>query len=74
MGGATVVVSGHTPSEGGSILPDTAREEAPGRYVAPAFPFGTAGEWSLEVRAHLPDGRVAAAKHPIRVIGPPGGR
>jgi hypothetical protein len=30
---------------------------APGRYEA-SFVFGEAGEWSVVVRAKLPDGRV----------------
>jgi hypothetical protein len=70
IGGATVVVSGRPP-DGGAMVVDTAREQAPGSYAAAAFPFGTAGEWTLEARAGLGDGRQAAAVHPILVVGRP---
>jgi hypothetical protein len=69
--GATVVLSARPP-DGGTAVVDTAREQAPGSYAAAAFPFGAAGEWTLEARARLADGRQAAAEHPILVVGRPG--
>ena len=73
LSGATVVVNGRSPT-GLPQAVDTAHEDGPGRYVVDAFPFDTTGEWSLEGRARLLDGRVAVAEHPIRVVGPPPGR
>jgi hypothetical protein len=70
LGGATVVLSGHPP-DGGAAVVDTAREQATGSYASAAFPFGSAGEWTLEARARLADGRQAVAGHPILVVGRP---
>ena len=70
--GAQVVVTGRLTGDGTSpVVEDTAREEAPGRYVAADFPFAVAGEWVLEARALLADGRRAAADHPIRPVRRP---
>lgn len=67
---ALVVVTARPPEEGAAVV-DTAQEEAPGRYVAAEFPFDAPGEWTLKGSARLADGRRAAARHPIRVVGPP---
>ena len=72
-GGATVVVSGRSPT-GRVQAVDTAREVGLGRYVVESFPFDTNGEWSLEASARLTGGGLALAVHPIRVVGPPPGR
>jgi hypothetical protein len=70
VGGATVLVTG-TPPDGGAAVVDTAREQGPGSYAAPAFPFAAPGDWSLVARAQLPDSRRAEAVHAIRVVGRP---
>lgn len=72
-GGATVVVSGRSPT-GRLRAVDTASEIGLGRYVVESFPFDTNGEWSLEASARLAGGGLALAEHPIRVVGPPPGR
>jgi hypothetical protein len=69
--GATVTVSGHPP-EGSTHAPVAAPEQAPGSYAADAFPFDAPGDWTLEARATLPDGREVRMEHLIRVVGRPG--
>lgn len=70
--GATVEVTGVMSHAGMVPVVDTAAEEAPGRYAVPDFGFTMAGDWVLEVRVRLPDGRRGARDHPIRVVGPMG--
>jgi hypothetical protein len=70
---AVVQVTGQMTHAGMVPVVDTASQEAPGRYAVPAFGFTMAGDWVLEVRARLPDGREAAADQPIRVADMGGG-
>ena len=64
---ARITVVGSLP--GGPVVHDSARAEAPGLHVVPAFVFPVRGEWTLRVRAELPDGRWAEIEHPVRVVG-----
>ena len=66
--GARVTVAAR-PEDGGAVVAESARAEGRGRYTVPALPFGDRGEWTLTVRAELPDGRWAEVEHPVRVMG-----
>lgn len=70
---ARVVVTGLPPhDESGSVV-DTATERRPGLWVVDDFRLSVPGEWTLEARATLPDGRVVGRDHPILVLRGQGG-
>lgn len=69
--GARVTVAARS-EDGGAVVVESARAEGAegtGRYTVPALPFGARGEWTLTVRAEVPDGRWAEVEHPVRVMG-----
>jgi hypothetical protein len=70
--GALVVVEGNMIHAGMVPVVETAQAEDPGRYGISAFTFTMAGDWVLDLRATLPDGRWVRTRHPTNVVGPMG--
>lgn len=70
---ARVRVTGLMTHAGMVPVTDTAAFRSGGLWTVDAFDFTMAGDWVLEVRAELPDGRQGAVDHPIRVVSPPTG-
>ncbi len=72
--GARIVVEGNMTHAGMTPVIDTARADAPGRYVVDGFRFTMGGDWILTLRATLPDGRWTEVRQDTRVArGPSGG-
>ncbi len=68
--GAAVEISG-TAADGTSTAgPVVASEQGGGRYVVAAFPFATAGDWTLRTSLQALDGRSAEREERVRVSGP----
>lgn len=70
---AIVEVEGNMTHAGMVPVIDTATAEDPGRYGISDFRFTMAGDWVLDVRATLPDGRWARTRKPANVVGSLGG-
>jgi hypothetical protein len=64
--GARVILTGIL--DGVELAVDTARGEGAGRYVAPSFSFGAAGEWILRTRVETPEGRWTEEEYPVEVV------
>ena len=68
VGGARIEVEGNMSHAGMVPVVDTALAEAPGRYGITDYTFTMAGDWYLDVRATLPDGRWVSARKPVNVV------
>lgn len=67
--GATVSVEGSMNHAGMVPVLDSATTLEEGQYVIPAFDFNMAGDWNVEVRVELSDGRNVVRRFPVRVSG-----
>jgi hypothetical protein len=70
---ALVEVEGNMSHAGMVPVFDTARGEEAGRYGISDFAFTMAGDWVLDVKATLPDGRWVRILKPANVVGVMGG-
>jgi len=66
---ARVSIEGSMNHAGMVPVLDSATILDDGRYVVPAFDFNMAGDWIVEVRVELPDGRRLVRRFPVRVSG-----
>ena len=74
LDGAEIVVEGNMSHAGMVPVLDTAQAEGGGQYGVDAFEFTMAGDWFLNVRATLPDGRWVQTQKATNVVGRVGGR
>lgn len=66
---AAVAVEGSMNHAGMVPVLDSAEALDPGRYVVPDFDFNMPGDWYVEVRVRLQDGRMVTRRFPVRVTG-----
>ncbi len=66
---ATVTLEGSMNHAGMVPVLDSAEALDPGQYVVPDFDFNMSGDWVVEVRVQLPDGRMVTRRFPVRVTG-----
>jgi hypothetical protein len=66
---ATVTLEGSMNHAGMVPVLDSAEALEPGQYVVPDFDFNMSGDWVVEVRIRLPDGRMVTRRFPVRVTG-----
>lgn len=69
VSGATIEVEGNMSHAGMVPVVDTAVAEGPGHYGISDFSFTMAGDWILDLRATLPDGRWVRTRKPAYVVG-----
>lgn len=66
---AAVALEGSMNHAGMVPVLDSAVALDPGQYVVPDFDFTMSGDWTVEVRVRLADGRTLARRFPVRVTG-----
>jgi hypothetical protein len=71
--GAIIEVEGNMSHAGMIPVVDTAQAEGSGRYGISDFGFTMAGDWVLDLRATLPDGRWVRTSKATNVVGRIGG-
>jgi len=71
--GAIIEVEGSMSDSGVIPVVDTAEAEGSGHYGISDFRFTTAGDWILDLRATLPDGRWVRTMKATNVVGHIGG-
>lgn len=70
---ARIAVEGNMSHAGMIPVLDTALAGDPGSYTVPEFPFSMAGDWFIDVKAVLPDGRRTQRRFTAHVVGNPAG-